>query len=170
MELFASEKEFPELANPSQIAFDNQGRLWVATMPSYPHYQIGDPKPADKLLIFEDADGDGKADRLRVFADDLHIPIGFEIAPEGVYVSQSDSLVLLKDIDGDDKYDEREYIVSGFDDHDTHHAISAFCVDPSGAIIMGEGYFLHSNIETIYGPGAAVLGEAISGTTQAAGS
>ena len=152
MELFASEKEFPELANPSQIAFDNQGRLWVATMPSYPHYQIGDPKPADKLLIFEDADGDGKADRLRVFADDLHIPIGFEIAPEGVYVSQSDSLVLLKDIDGDDKYDEREYIVSGFDDHDTHHAISAFCVDPSGAIIMGEGYFLHSNIETIYGP------------------
>ena len=47
---------------------------------------------------------------------------------------------------------KREYIVSGFDDHDTHHAISAFCVDPSGAIIMGEGYFLHSNIETIYGP------------------
>ena len=152
MELFASEKEFPELANPSQIAFDNKGRLWVATMPSYPHYQIGDPKPADKLLIFEDADGDGKADSLRVFADDLHIPIGFEIAPEGVYVSQSDSLVLLKDIDGNDKYDEKEYIVSGFDDHDTHHAISAFCVDPSGAIIMGEGYFLHSNIETIYGP------------------
>ena len=152
MELFASEKAFPDLANPSQIAFDNQGRLWVATMPSYPHYQIGDPKPADKLLIFEDADSDGKADSLRVFADDLHIPIGFEIAPEGVYVSQSDSLVLLKDVDGDDKYDEREYILSGFDDHDTHHAISAFSVDPSGAIIMGEGYFLHSNIETIYGP------------------
>ncbi len=152
MELFASEKEFPNLANPSQIAFDNQGRLWVATMPSYPHYQIGDPKPADKLLIFEDADNDGKADSLCVFADDLHIPIGFEIAPEGVYVSQSDSLVLLKDTDGDDKYDEKEYILSGFDDHDTHHAISAFSVDPSGAIVMGEGYFLHSNIETIYGP------------------
>ncbi len=152
MELFASEQEFPELANPSQIAFDNKGRLWVSTMPSYPHYRIGDPRPNDKLLILEDTDNDGKADKVGVFADGLHIPIGFEIAPEGVYVSQSDSLVLLKDTDGDDKYDEKEYIFSGFDDHDTHHAISAFCADPSGAIIMGEGYFLHSNIETVYGP------------------
>lgn len=152
MELFASEKEFPDLANPSQIGFDNQGRLWVATMPSYPHYRIGDERPNDKLIILEDTNGDGKADKQTTYADGLHIPIGFEIAPEGVYVSQSDSLVLLKDNNGDDRYDELEYILSGFDDHDTHHAISAFCVDPSGAIIMGEGYFLHSNIETIYGP------------------
>lgn len=152
MELFASEREFPDLANPSQISFDNQGRLWVSTMPSYPHYRIGDPKPNDKLLILEDTDGDGKADKQTVFADQLHIPIGFEIAPEGVYVSQSDSLILLKDTNADDHYDEKEYLISGFDDHDTHHAISAFTVDPSGAIIMGEGYFLHSNIETVYGP------------------
>lgn len=158
MELFASEQDFPELANPSQIAFDNKGRLWVATMPSYPHYRIGDPRPSDKLIILEDTNQDGKADQLKVFADDLHIPIGFEIAPEGVYVSQSDSLVLLKDTNGDDSYDEKEYILSGFDDHDTHHAISAFCVDPSGALIMGEGYFLHSNIETIYGPERASWG------------
>jgi len=152
MELFASEREFPDLANPSQIAFDNKGRLWVATMPSYPHYRIGDPKPDDKLLILEDTDNDGKADKQTVFADGLHIPIGFEIAPEGVYVSQSDSLILLKDTDGDDHYDEKEYLFSGFDDHDTHHAISAFTVDPSGALFMGEGLFLHSNVETIYGP------------------
>lgn len=152
VELFASEAEFDDLANPVQIAFDNKGRLWVATMPSYPHYRIGDARPTDKLLILEDTDGDGKADKQTVFADNLHLPIGFEIAPEGVYVSQSGSLVLLRDEDGDDRADSVEVLLSGFDDHDTHHAISAFCADPSGAIMMAEGVFLHSNVETAYGP------------------
>ena len=152
IELFASEKEFPDLANPVQLAFDNKGRLWVATMASYPHYKVGDPKPEDKLLILEDTDNDGKADKQTVFAGDLHIPIGFEISHDGVYVSQSGSLVLLKDTDGDDSYDTKEVLLSGFDDHDTHHAISAFCADPSGAFVMCEGVFLHSNVETAYGP------------------
>lgn len=152
IELFASEADFKNLANPVQMSFDNKGRLWVACMPSYPHWRVGDPKPTDTLIILEDTDGDGKADKETVFADDLHIPIGFELAPEGVYVSQSDSLVLLKDTDGDDKYDQKDYILSGFDDHDTHHAISAFSADPSGAILMGEGVFLHSNVDTAYGP------------------
>ncbi|MFC4991384.1 PVC-type heme-binding CxxCH protein [Rubritalea tangerina] len=152
VELFASETDFKNLANPVQMAFDNKGRLWVACMPSYPHWRVGDPKPTDTLIILEDTNGDGKADKETVFADDLHIPIGFEFAPEGVYVSQSDSLVLLKDTNGDDKYDVKEYVLSGFDDHDTHHAISAFCADPSGAIYMGEGVFLHSNVDTAYGP------------------
>ncbi len=152
IELFASEETFPDLKNPVQIAFDNKGRLWVATMESYPHYRVGDARPKDKLLIFEDTNNDGVADKQIVFADDLHIPIGFEISHDGVYVSQSGSLVLLKDNDGDDHYDTREVLLSGFDDHDTHHAISAFCADPSGAIIMCEGVFLHSNTESVYGP------------------
>ncbi len=152
VELFASEAEFADLANPVQIAFDNRGRLWVATMPSYPHHRIGDARPNDKLLILEDTDGDGRADKQTVFADRLHLPIGFELAPEGVYVSQSGSLVLLLDRDGDDRADGVEVLMSGFDDHDTHHAISAFCADPSSAIVMAEGVFLHSNVETAYGP------------------
>ncbi|MEO1857542.1 MAG: PVC-type heme-binding CxxCH protein [Rubritalea sp.] len=152
IELFASETDFKNLANPVQMSFDNKGRLWVACMPSYPHWRVGDPKPTDTLVILEDTDGDGKADKETVFANDLHIPMGFELAPEGVYVSQSDSLVLLKDTNDDDKYDEKEYVLSGFDDHDTHHAISAFSADPSGAIFMGEGIFLHSNVDTAYGP------------------
>ena len=152
IELFADEKTFPDLANPVQISFDSKGRLWVATMASYPHYRIGDPLPKDKLIIFEDTNKDGKADRQINFADDLHIPIGFEIAHDGVYVSQSGSLVFLQDTDGDDQYDQREVLLSGFDDHDTHHAISSFCADPSGAIIMSEGIFLHSHVETAFGP------------------
>ena len=158
VELFASEKEFEDLANPVQLSFDNQGRLWVATMPSYPHYKPGDSKPDDKLIILEDTDGDGKADSQTTFADGLHLPIGFEFAPEGVYVSQGTNLVLLTDTDGDDKADRQEIILSGFDDHDTHHAISAFVADPSGAIYMGEGVFLHTNVETAYGTVRATNG------------
>jgi len=149
--LFASEREFADLANPVQLSFDNQGRLWIAVTPSYPHYRPGDTRPDDKLIILEDTDGDGRADKQTTWADGLHLPMGFEFAPEGVYVSQGTNLVLLSDTDGDDKADTREIVLSGFDDHDTHHVISAFSADPSGAIYMGEGVFLHSNVETPYG-------------------
>ncbi|PPL03633.1 PVC-type heme-binding CxxCH protein [Parapedobacter indicus] len=151
IELFASEEEFPELEKPMQMSFDNQGRLWVAIMPTYPHWKPGDPKPNDKILIFEDTDNDGKADKQTVFADSLHLPVGFEIAPEGVYVSQGTNFVLLTDTDGDGKADKKEVLLSGFDDHDTHHAHHAYTTDPSGAIYMGTGVFLISDIETPYG-------------------
>ena len=158
IELFASEQEFPDLANPVQMSFDDQGRLWVGVMPAYPHYKPGDARPNDKLIILEDTDGDYKADRQTTFADGLHLTIGFEFAPEGVYVSQGTHLKLLIDDDGDDRADREEIVLSGFDDHDTHHAISAFCADPSGAIYMAEGVFLHTNVETAYGPVRATNG------------
>ena len=152
IEMFASEEEFTDLANPVQLTFDNKGRLWVATMPSYPHYKPGDPKPNDKIIILEDTNSDGKADRQIIFADSLHLPVGFELAPEGVYVSQGTNFMLYTDTDGDDRADKKEILLSGFDDHDTHHAHHAYTSDPSGAIYMGEGVFLHTNIETPYGP------------------
>ena len=158
IELFASESEFADLANPVQLSFDNKGRLWVATMPSYPHYKPGDTRPADKLIILEDTDGDGKADKQTTFAENLHIPVGFEIAAEGVYVSQGPNLILLEDTNKDDKADKKTVLLSGFDDHDTHHAISAFTTDESGAIYMAEGVFLHTNVETSYGPVRATNG------------
>lgn len=158
IELFASEEQFPDLAKPMQMSFDNKGRLWVATMPTYPHWKPGDPKPNDKIIILEDTDGDHKADKQIVFADHLHIPIGFELAPEGVYLSAGTNFILLKDTNGDDKADSREILLSGFDDHDTHHNSHAYTVDPSGAIYSGEGVFLHTNIETSYGTVRATNG------------
>lgn len=158
IDLFASEQEFPDLQKPVQLTFDNKGRLWVATMPSYPHWKPGDPKPSDKLLILEDTDNDGKADKQTIFADDLHLPMGFELAPEGVYVSQGTNMILLLDTNGDDKADRKEILLSGFDDHDTHHAHHAYTSDPSGAIYMGQGVFLMSDVETAYGPVRATNG------------
>ncbi|HZX74701.1 MAG TPA: PVC-type heme-binding CxxCH protein, partial [Cyclobacteriaceae bacterium] len=158
IDLFASEKEFADLANPVQLSFDNKGRLWIATMPSYPHYKPGDAKPNDKIIILEDTDNDGKADKQITFLEGLHLPVGFEFAPEGVYVSQGTNLVLYTDTDGDDKADKKEIMLSGFDDHDTHHAHHAYTTDPSGAIFMGEGVFLHTNVETSYGTVRATNG------------
>jgi mono/diheme cytochrome c family protein len=152
LELFASEREFPELRNPVQMSFDNRGRLWVAVMPTYPHWRPGDPMPNDKLIIYEDTNGDGRADKETVFADGLQLPIGFELAPEGVYLSQEPNLCLLVDDDKDDKADRLEILMHGFDTHDTHHAISAYCADASGAFYLCEGRFLHSQVETPYGP------------------
>ncbi|MCG8318484.1 MAG: HEAT repeat domain-containing protein [Cytophagales bacterium] len=149
--LFASEEEFPELANPVQMSFDNKGRLWVSVMPTYPQYLPGTPVN-DKILIFEDTDSDGRADKQIVFADGLHLPNGFELANGGVYVAQAPNLLFLKDTNGDDKADVKEIVLHGFSSHDSHHSIGAFTSDASGAIYMAEGYFLHSQVETPYGP------------------
>lgn len=152
VELFASEKEFPDLKSPVQMSFDNKGRLWVAVMPTYPHFKPGDARPDDKLIILEDTDNDGRADKQTTFARGLHLPIGFELAPEGVYISQEPNLCLLIDDNKDDKADRMEILMHGFDTHDTHHAISAYCADASGAFYLLEGRFLHSQVETPYGP------------------
>ncbi len=150
--LFASEAMFPDLANPVQLTFDNRGRLWVAVMPSYPHYRPGDARPNDKILILEDTDGDGRADTQTTFADGLHLPIGFAIQPDGsVIVSQQPRLLRLVDTNGDDVADHREILLTGFDSHDTHHAIGAFTTGGTGDLYMLEGIFLHSQVETPYG-------------------
>ncbi|QDU30823.1 Membrane bound L-sorbosone dehydrogenase [Anatilimnocola aggregata] len=149
--LFASEVEFPELENPVQFTFDNKGRLWVATMSSYPQYLPGTPVN-DKILILEDTDGDGKADKKIIFADKLHIPTGLEVADGGVYVAQQPNLMFLKDTNGDDVADERTIVLHGFDSADSHHSISDFTIDQGGALYFSEGTFHHSQVESPYGP------------------
>lgn len=153
--LFASEKGFP-VEKPVAINFDARGRLWVATMPTYPQYFPGIPVH-DKLVILEDTDGDGQADKHTVFADNLYLPLGFEFGHDqnggmGVYVSQEPDLLFLKDTDGDDKADVREVVLTGFGSEDSHHAIHAFTYGPDGALYFNEGTFLNSQIETPYGP------------------
>lgn len=149
--LFASEAEFPDLQNPVQFCFDAKGRLWVGTSPSYPQYLPGKPVN-DKILIFEDTNGDGKADKQTVFADKLYLPIGLELADGGCYVSAQPNLLFLKDTDGDDKADVREVVLGGFDSADSHHSISAFTWDQGGALYFEEGTFHHTQVETPRGP------------------
>src|SRR5690606_23627269 len=145
IELFASEKDFP-MANPVAATFDAKGRLWVATMPSYPNYLLGNP-PNDKILVLEDTDGDGKADKHTVFADSLYLPLGFELGDGGVYLTQAPDFIFLKDTDGDDIADSREVLLSGFGTEDSHHTLNTYTWGPDGALYMNMGTFLHTQVE-----------------------
>ena len=148
--LFASEKEFPDIAKPLAMTFDTRGRLWVLTSPTYPHVLPGVP-PHDKLVILEDVNQDGRADKLTVFADGLYIPTGFELGDGGAYVAQQPNLVFLRDTNGDDEADERRLLLHGFGTEDSHHSIHAFTWGPGGDLYFQEGTFHHSQVETPYG-------------------
>ena len=149
--LFASEEKFPELVSTQQMQFDPKGRLWCTAWPSYTHWKPKD-EMNDKLLIFEDTDGDGKADKCIVFADHLHNPTGFEFWNGGVIVAMAPDILFLKDTDGDDKADVRERILSGMDSADTHHTSNSFVLDPGGAMYWQEGTFHHTQVESPWGP------------------
>ena len=149
--LFASEEQFPEVGKPLAMTFDARGRLWVLTSPTYPHLLPG-RSPGDKLVILEDVDGDGRADTSTIFADDLYVPMGFELGDGGVYVCAQPNLLFLRDTDGDDRADQRTVVLHGFGTEDSHHSLSAFTWDPGGGLHFQEGTFLHSQVETPYGP------------------
>jgi putative heme-binding domain-containing protein len=149
--LFASEEKFPELVNPVQMAFDTRGRLWVAAWQTYPHWKPTEPAD-DKLLILEDTDGDGRADKCTTFAGDLQNPTGFEFWGGGVIVAQGPDILFLKDTNGDDKYDVKQRIIHGMDTADTHHTANSFVLDPGGALYFQEGTFHHTQVETPWGP------------------
>lgn len=149
--LFAGEEEFPNIAAPIQMRWDSRGRLWVSCSTTYPHVYPGQ-EPVDKLVILEDTDGDGKADKSSVFADDLQIPLSFEFGDGGVYVSEMPHLTFLKDTNGDGKADLRRIVLSGFGTEDSHHSLHDFVWSPDGDLIFRESIFHHSQVETAYGP------------------
>lgn len=149
--LFAGEEQFPDIANPIQMRWDARGRLWVSCSTTYPHIYPGN-EPNDKLVILEDTDGDGRADKSTVFADNLHIPLSFEFGDGGVYLSEQPCLSFLKDTDGDDKADVHRVLLSGFGTEDSHHALHDFTWTPDGDLVFRESVFHHSQVETPYGP------------------
>ena len=108
--LFASE---PMLANPTHMHWDSRGRLWVSCSWAYPQLKPGEV-PNDKIIILEDTDDDGVADKSTVFADGLYVPTGLELANGGCYVAQSPDVFFLKDTDGDDVADVKELALTGF--------------------------------------------------------
>jgi len=145
MNLFADEKQFPELINPVQLAVDPKGRLWAAAWQTYPKWEPL-KEMDDRLLILPDENRDGVADRAITFAK-VHNPTGFEFWNGGVLVASQPDILFLKDNDGDDIADERIVYLEGIGSADTHHAANAFVYGPDGGIYWQSGIFLVNNIE-----------------------
>lgn len=145
--LFASEEQFPDVINPVQMAVDTDGRLFVVTWPSYPHWNPKEPM-GDKILILPDEDRDGKADKAIVFADNLNSVTGLEFWGGGVLVAAAPEIWFLKDTDGDDKADLKLRVLQGISAEDTHHTANSLCIGPDGWLYFSHGVFHVDNQET----------------------
>src|SRR5205823_2366855 len=142
--LFAAD---PRLAKPIQMNFDPKGRLWVASSEAYPQIRPGQ-KQNDKIIVLEDTDGDGRADRTTVFADGLLIPTGLEPGDGGVYVADSTDLLHLSDPGGTGKATKRRVVLSGFGTEDTHHLLHTLRWSHDGNLYMNQSVYIHSHLET----------------------
>jgi putative heme-binding domain-containing protein len=145
--LFAAD---PLIAKPIQMTFDERGRLFVATTTLYPQIKPGE-RANDKIIMLQDKDGDGRADKTTIFADRLLIPTGILPGDHGIYVSGDTKIFHFRDTDDDGRADEREIVLSGFGTEDSHHKAHVLRYGPGGNIYFNQGVFLHSTIETPHG-------------------
>ena len=148
IELFASEAL--GIAEPCTMRWDEKGRLWVLCIPAYPQ-PIPGQSVNDRLIVLEDLNKDGKADKSTIFADSLNIPLGFELGHNGVYLGEQTRLLFLKDTSNDLQADTRQTLLSGFGSHDSHQTINSFTWSPGGELFFGQGLSIHSYVETPWG-------------------
>jgi glucose/arabinose dehydrogenase len=134
----------PEIIQPIAMTIDDRGRLWVVTNTNYPKCP-GEPK--DSILIFEDTNGDGKADKRTVFYDKLTFASGIEVGFGGVWVGAPPNLLFFPDKNGDDRPDsEPEKLLDGWGWEDTHETLNDFIWGPDGWLYGTQGIFTNSKV------------------------
>ena len=138
MQLFATE---PDLGGkPITMNWDERGRLWVCETYDYPNELQPEGQGRDRIRICEDTDGDGRADKFTVFAEQLSIPTAIVIYRGGAIVQNGIETLYLKDTDGDDKADVREVLISNWALGDTHGGVSNFQYGMDNWIWGMQGY------------------------------
>lgn len=113
-QLFAHE---PEIVNPIDMTWDDKGRMYVAVTHDYPYIK---EDGNDKIIICEDTNNDGKADKFTTFADGFSLFTGMCWVNGGIILAQAPDMFFLQDTDGDDKADIIKKINSGWGTGDTH--------------------------------------------------
>jgi putative membrane-bound dehydrogenase-like protein len=136
----------PDVRQPIAMAFDDRGRLWVAEAYSYPA-RLPDAEARDRILIFEDTDGDDAFDIRTVFHDRLNLVSGLAVGFGGVWVGAAPHLMFIPDRDGDDVPDgEPEILLDGWGYEDTHETLNSFVWGPDGWLYGCHGVFTHSAV------------------------
>jgi putative membrane-bound dehydrogenase-like protein len=143
VQLCASE---PDVQQPIAMAIDDRGRLWVAEAYEYPQRAATD-RGRDRILIFNDRDGDGKFDERKIFAEGLNLVSGLEVGFGGVWVGAAPFLFFIPDANGDDVPDAPpRVLLDGWGYEDTHETLNAFIWGPDGWLYGCHGVFTHSRV------------------------
>lgn len=141
VELVAAE---PDVVNPVAMTFDERGRVWITESFEYPRKEPGPGR--DRVKTLEDTDGDGKLDKVTIFADGLNIPSGIAVGYGGVWVANAPDILFLQDTDGDGKADKQQVVVTGFGRQDTHELPNSLTWGPDGWLYGLNGVFNPSKI------------------------
>ncbi len=137
--------ESPQLYNPTAIDVDDRNRIWVAEGVNYRKGGGRNPgrvhPDGERIVILEDADGDGVAEASKVFVEDpdLLVPLGIAVIGDSVYVSCSPSLIRYRDLDGDDRADEKTVVLTGFGGRDHDHGLHSVVAGPDGRLWFNAG-------------------------------
>lgn len=135
----------PMLYNPTNIDFDKDGRLWVAEGVTYRGHGARRPG-GDRIVVLEDTNGDGEADKSSTFVQDKELvaPLGIAVLDNRIFVSQPPNLLVYTDVNGDRKFDaaadKREAILTGFNGREHDHSLHSVTAGPDGLL-----YFNHGN-------------------------
>jgi putative membrane-bound dehydrogenase-like protein len=131
--------ESPLFFNPTNMDVDAKGRIWVTEAVNYRNFNNDSTKvlhheKGDRIIILEDTDKDGKADKSTVFTEDRDLvsPLGIAVIGNKVVVSCSPNLIVYTDVDGDDKPDKKDILLTGFGGFDHDHALHAVVGSPDG--------------------------------------
>jgi putative membrane-bound dehydrogenase-like protein len=139
--LFASE---PMFTNPTNMDIDSRGRVWITEAYNYRNqYNPRNPlkKEGDRIMILEDTDGDGKADKSKVFyqGTDVNAALGITVLGNKVIVSCSPNVFVFTDENGDDVPEKKEILFQGIKGIQHDHAIHAFTFGPDGKLYFNMG-------------------------------
>lgn len=136
--LFASE---PQIAKPLNLAVDDAGRVWMTQTTAYPKPAEGGASPTDAVLVLQDSNDDGAADRITTFADGLNIPIGVLPYGQGCICFSIPNIYYLRDTDGDGVCDQRDILFGPFDtSRDTHGMVNSLRDGGDGWIYACHGF------------------------------
>jgi len=138
--LFASE---PMVRNPADMDIDSRGRVWITEGANYRLFQKwGKLRPeGDRIVILEDSNGDGAADKEKTFyqGNDINTALGICVLGNKVIVSCSPNVFVFTDENGDDVADKKEILFTGISGVDHDHGVHAFSFGPDGKLYFNMG-------------------------------